>query len=179
MAAAASHLGSAAAALAADSAGRSLATAGTAGAAVPAAAQAAAAAAAEAAASGWGAGLGFWPLARLVLLNGACYCCYNCTSFVVLGRVSFVTHATLNVMRRTWIIAATSWWFGVAMDAGNVAGIALALGGFAMFLALKVAPHHKHAAAAAAAGGGGGGGGGGGLLPLIGLGGRSQEDLTE
>jgi hypothetical protein len=35
-----------------------------------------------------------------VFLNGCCFCVYNQTSFVVLGRVPFVTHATLNVMRR-------------------------------------------------------------------------------
>lgn len=81
--------------------------------------------------------LGFWPLVRAVLLNGCCYCCYNQTSFVVLGRVSFVTHATLNVMRRTCIIVATAWWFGIPMHPTNVAGIALALGGFTLFLCLK------------------------------------------
>jgi len=81
--------------------------------------------------------LGFWQLLRAVLFNGCCYCCYNQTSFVVLGRVSFVTHATLNVMRRTCIIVATAWWFGVSMHPTNVIGIALALSGFTLFLCLK------------------------------------------
>lgn len=81
--------------------------------------------------------LGFWQLLRAVLFNGCCYCCYNQTSFVVLGRVSFVTHATLNVMRRTCIIVVTAWWFGVSMHPTNVIGIALALSGFTLFLCLK------------------------------------------
>jgi hypothetical protein len=81
--------------------------------------------------------LGFWQLLRAVLFNGCCYCCYNQTSFVVLGRVSFVTHATLNVMRRTCIIVATAWWFGGSMHPTNVIGIALALSGFTLFLCLK------------------------------------------
>eukprot|EP00617_Octactis_speculum_P019895 CAMPEP_0185761478 /NCGR_PEP_ID=MMETSP1174-20130828/20426_1 /TAXON_ID=35687 /ORGANISM="Dictyocha speculum, Strain CCMP1381" /LENGTH=255 /DNA_ID=CAMNT_0028442741 /DNA_START=144 /DNA_END=908 /DNA_ORIENTATION=+ len=44
-----------------------------------------------------------------MLLNGVCYCVYNQASFLVLSRVSFMTHATLNVMRRVVIITATSW----------------------------------------------------------------------
>jgi len=74
----------------------------------------------------------------LVLLNGICYCTYNQTSFVVLGRVPFVTHATLNVMRRVFIIIVTSWYFQTAINGLNMFGIALAISGFSLFLYMKV-----------------------------------------
>lgn len=107
-------------------------------AAADAAAEAAEAAAEAAAAASSGAPtLTFGGLVWLFLLNGLCYWCYNQTSFVVLGRVSFVTHATLNVMRRTCIIVVTAWWFAHPVTGANALGIALALGGFALFLGIK------------------------------------------
>jgi hypothetical protein len=103
-----------------------------------ASAASAAEAAARAASAAHAGELGFWPLVWCVLLNGLCYCVYNQTSFVVLGRVSFVTHATLNVMRRVCIIAFTAWWFSAGMDLSNVLGVFLAVSGFALFLGHKV-----------------------------------------
>ena len=79
-----------------------------------------------------------WRLLAATLLNGLCYCIYNQTSFLVLSRVSFVTHATLNVMRRVVIICATSWFFATTITHTNFLGICLAIGGFAYFLYVKV-----------------------------------------
>jgi len=79
-----------------------------------------------------------WSIFLAVLVNGVCYCTYNQTSFIVLGRVPFVTHATLNVMRRVFIIGFTSWWFMTPMNTMNIFGIALALTGFSLFIYLKV-----------------------------------------
>jgi hypothetical protein len=82
--------------------------------------------------------IAFWGLVAATLLNGVCYWTYNQTSFVVLGRVSFVTHATLNVMRRVCIIVVTSLYFAIPMSPTNVIGIILAISGFALFLYIKV-----------------------------------------
>jgi len=79
----------------------------------------------------------------LLLLNGCCYFIYNQASFMVLGRVKFVTHATLNVMRRIFIIVFTSWWFMISISQLNMIGIFLAISGFALFLYLK-APGGNH-----------------------------------
>jgi len=98
----------------------------------------AAQAAAQAAALAHSGEMPFWTLVRCVALNGLCYCVYNQTSFVVLGRVSFVTHATLNVMRRVCIIAFTSWWFTAGMSFANALGVSFAILGFALFLGSKV-----------------------------------------
>lgn len=77
-------------------------------------------------------------LLMLLLLNGFCYFLYNQSSFIVLSRVSFINHATLNVMRRIFIIIFTSWWFMISVSLLNMAGIVLAMSGFAFFLYLKV-----------------------------------------
>ena len=82
--------------------------------------------------------MAFWSLVAVSLLNGVCYFTYNQTSFVVLGRVSFVTHATLNVMRRVCIIIAATFYFATPMTPTNVIGICLAISGFALFLYTKV-----------------------------------------
>jgi hypothetical protein len=72
------------------------------------------------------------------LFLGCCFWLYNQMSFIVLGRVSFLTHATFNVMRRVFIIGITTWWFKKQTGPMNVIGIVLALSGFALFLAQKV-----------------------------------------
>jgi hypothetical protein len=53
--------------------------------------------------------------------------------------VSFISHATFNVMRRVVIIAFTAWWFQTPLSALNAGGVAVAAAGFALFLGLKTA----------------------------------------
>lgn len=77
-------------------------------------------------------------LVAMSLLNGVCYFTYNQTSFVVLGRVSFVTHATLNVMRRVCIIIVTAVYFATPITPTNALGICLAISGFSIFLYANV-----------------------------------------
>jgi hypothetical protein len=79
-------------------------------------------------------------VSKLILLcvfNGFCYSLYNQSSFMVLGRVTFVSHATFNVMRRVFIIVFTSWWFAIVISPTNMIGIFMAMSGFALFLFLK------------------------------------------
>jgi hypothetical protein len=76
-------------------------------------------------------------LSTLFIINGCCYFLYNQTSFIVLGKVSFITHATLNVMRRVFIIFFTSWYFAVEISPLNMFGITMAMSGFAISLFFK------------------------------------------
>mmetsp|Transcript_27789 Transcript_27789/g.50756 ORF Transcript_27789/g.50756 Transcript_27789/m.50756 type:complete len:347 (+) Transcript_27789:64-1104(+) len=80
------------------------------------------------------AGLDWWPV-QVAVLNGTMYCWYNLASFMVLSRVQLVTHATLNVIRRCFIIVVATVVFAVQVTRMNVLGVALALTGFAAFLA--------------------------------------------
>lgn len=77
-------------------------------------------------------GGGGGPTAPLLLAAG-CHCAYNLTSFLLLARVSPVTHAVANAMRRLFIIAVALLWFANPVTAANVAGTALACAGVLLY----------------------------------------------
>lgn len=75
-------------------------------------------------------------LAQL-LAAGLFHYLYNQVSFLVLARVEPLTHAVCNVLRRVAVIAGTVVYFGRAMPAANVAGIAIVFAGVLVYLASK------------------------------------------
>lgn len=77
-------------------------------------------------------GGGGGPIAPL-LLAAACHCAYNLTSFLLLARVSPVTHAVANAMRRLFIIAVALLWFANPVTAANVTGTAIACAGVLLY----------------------------------------------
>ena len=72
-------------------------------------------------------------LVALLLFNGVCYATYNQSSYMVLSRVTLVSHTVLNALRRVVIICFTASFFGVKMTRMNSAGVALAVGGVLLF----------------------------------------------
>ena len=78
----------------------------------------------------------------LLLVNGLCYASYNLASTSLLsGRVSLISHASLNCLRRMFAIVVTSLAFGTQLCCeegyGKAAGVACTVGGFAAFSAFK------------------------------------------
>lgn len=65
--------------------------------------------------------------AYLVGINGLTYFLYNQMSFLVLSRVSVVTHAVGNSFRRVVTILASVWVFRNHVSSQNAAGIVLAV----------------------------------------------------
>jgi len=79
-------------------------------------------------------------LLRTLLLNGIAFWAYLQLSWLVLGKVSAVTHSVCNSMRRPVIIFFGWLQFGNYISPINAAGIALASGGALLYAHLKRAP---------------------------------------
>jgi len=75
----------------------------------------------------------------LVLLNGAMYYTYLQFSWVVLTRVSIVTHAVGNSMRRPVVLICNVLYFRNEISLLNAAGIALAFTGVVLYSRAKKA----------------------------------------
>jgi len=72
-----------------------------------------------------------------LLLNGVCYFAYLQWSFIVLSKVSVVTHAVANAMRRPVNIAFAIFFFATATTWMNAAGIVLACAGTLWYARVK------------------------------------------
>ena len=72
-----------------------------------------------------------------LLLNGCCYFAYLQWSFIVLSKVSVVSHAVANAMRRPVNIAFAIFFFATAVSWLNAAGIALACAGTLWYSRVK------------------------------------------
>ena len=80
----------------------------------------------------------------MVAVNGLAYFLYNQMSFLVLSKVTVVTHAVANSLRRVVTILASVWYFRNPVSAQNALGIALAVLGV---LAYSVSKSRDDAAA--------------------------------
>ena len=72
-----------------------------------------------------------------LLLNGVCYFAYLQWSFIVLSKVSVVTHAVANAMRRPVNIAFAIFFFATGVTWMNAAGIVLACVGTLWYARVK------------------------------------------
>ena len=74
-------------------------------------------------------------LVILLLQAGVCHCIYNLVSFVLLARVSAVTHAVGNSMKRVVLVVGGWLYFGVEHVTGlNVFGSSLASFGVLLYI---------------------------------------------
>jgi solute carrier family 35, member E1 len=77
-------------------------------------------------------------LATLIALSGATYYAYNEVAFLALGKVSPVTHAVGNTIKRVVIIVAAVIAFKTPMSTGSIVGSSIAiLGTLAYSLAMN------------------------------------------
>lgn len=70
---------------------------------------------------------------KLIALNGLMYWAYNQMSFVVLGRVTLVTHAVFNVCRRLVIVVVSTLWFATGFGSRTSLGLVISFVGFMLF----------------------------------------------
>jgi solute carrier family 35 protein E1 len=68
-------------------------------------------------------------LTALLALGGACYYAYNEVAFLALGKVSPVTHAVGNTIKRVVIIVASVIAFKTPMSTGSIVGSSIAIFG--------------------------------------------------
>ena len=68
-----------------------------------------------------------------LLVNGCLHYTYNQASFLLLSRLSPLTHVVLNACRRLFTIYTAVAWYGVGLTRGNVIGSALVVGGVLWF----------------------------------------------
>jgi len=71
--------------------------------------------------------LTFLSLPLLFLINSSTYCIYNEMSFYVLGKVPFLTHSILNVVRRLVVISCSSLLLSSPLSLLNICGVGLVL----------------------------------------------------
>ena len=69
----------------------------------------------------------------ILVINGVAFWAYLQLSWLVLARVSAVTHSVCNAMRRPVVILAGWLQFGNEITSLNACGIALACGGAALY----------------------------------------------
>jgi solute carrier family 35 protein E1 len=70
---------------------------------------------------------------RIVFVNGLSYFLYNQMSFIVLSKVSVVSHAVGNSFRRVVTILASVWYFKNPINYQNALGITLAILGVVLY----------------------------------------------
>lgn len=73
----------------------------------------------------------------LLVVNGVTFAAYNLTSYAVLKKTELVTHSVLNVFRRVFIIAFTSFYFHTQLTYMSIVGITVAIVGVLLFNSRK------------------------------------------
>ena len=74
----------------------------------------------------------------LASINGTAFCSYNLASTYLLTRLTVVSHAALNCLRRVFAIVVTSLLFGVPLTVTKWAGMGLAMMGFGLYTYYKM-----------------------------------------
>lgn len=95
-------------------------------------------------------GVSFQELAKRLLIAGFCFQMYQQISYMILSRVTPVTHSVGNCMKRVTVIVVTLLYFKNPVSSLNMAGTALALFGVFLYSRVKRAEGEKKKAAAAA-----------------------------
>merc|ERR1712100_77119 len=92
-------------------------------------------------AGGWSAaiaaGLTTKGLLWLMLMSGLNYYLYNEMAFLCLGKVSPVTHAVGNTIKRVVIILASVVAFGTKLTPNGIIGSTVAIGGVLLYSLVK------------------------------------------
>ena len=91
-------------------------------------------------------------LSKSLLVAGFCFQMYQQISYMILSRVSPVTHSVGNCMKRVTVIVVTLIYFKNPVSPLNMAGTAMALTGVFLYSRAKRAEGDKKQASAAAAG---------------------------
>ena len=94
-------------------------------------------------------GVSFQELAKRLLIAGFCFQMYQQISYMILSRVSPVTHSVGNCMKRVTVIVVTLLYFKNPVSSLNMAGTALALFGVFLYSRVKRAEGEKKKASAA------------------------------
>lgn len=94
-------------------------------------------------------GVSFQELAKRLLIAGFCFQMYQQISYMILSRVTPVTHSVGNCMKRVTVIVVTLLYFKNPVSSLNMAGTALALFGVFLYSRVKRAEGEKKKAAAA------------------------------
>jgi len=94
-------------------------------------------------------GVSFQELAKRLLIAGFCFQMYQQISYMILSRVTPVTHSVGNCMKRVTVIVVTLLYFKNPVSRLNMAGTALALFGVFLYSRVKRAEGEKKKAAAA------------------------------
>jgi hypothetical protein len=72
-----------------------------------------------------------------VVWNGLTFAANNALSVVILHRTDLLTHSVVNVFRRVVTIFVTSAYLGIELNAANITGVLVSLGGVAAYSYLK------------------------------------------
>ncbi len=88
-------------------------------------------------------GVSFQDLSQRLLIAGFCFQMYQQISYMILSRVSPVTHAVGNCMKRVTVIVVTLLYFKNPVSPLNMAGTALALSGVFLYSRAKRAEGEK------------------------------------
>ncbi len=88
-------------------------------------------------------GVSFQGLSQRLLIAGFCFQMYQQISYMILSRVSPVTHAVGNCMKRVTVIVVTLLYFKNPVSPLNMAGTALALSGVFLYSRAKRAEGEK------------------------------------
>jgi solute carrier family 35 protein C2 len=72
-----------------------------------------------------------------VVWNGVSFAANNALSVVILHRTDLLTHSVVNVFRRVVTIFITSVYLGIELNAANITGVLVSLGGVAAYSYLK------------------------------------------
>jgi solute carrier family 35 protein C2 len=75
--------------------------------------------------------------AMTVVWNGLTFAANNALSVVILHRTDLLTHSVVNVFRRVVTIFVTSAYLGIELNAANITGVLVSLGGVAAYSYLK------------------------------------------
>ena len=94
-------------------------------------------------------GVSVQELAKSLMIAGFCFQMYQQISYMILSRVSPVTHSVGNCMKRVTVIVVTLLYFKNPVSPLNMAGTALALSGVFLYSRAKRAEGEKKKAAAA------------------------------
>ena len=94
-------------------------------------------------------GVSVQELAKSLMIAGFCFQMYQQISYMILSRVSPVTHSVGNCMKRVTVIVVTLLYFKNPVSPLNMAGTALALSGVFLYSRAKRAEGDKKKAAAA------------------------------
>lgn len=80
----------------------------------------------------------------LSILNGLAFTHYNLASSYILSRISVVTHAALNCIRRLFAIIVTSIIFAVPITRVSSLGISVSISSFLFYTRFKAQSKSKH-----------------------------------